>query len=397
MLRCLLAAGFAAVSFCSTFASAVQAQTVESCAQKFHAELAQLSAARGETLGGVFKGMRTGDVSLPGRWLFGPPPGKANSARAASKASVERVCVEETRVRNRVKCVRYEERIRSSTEITYQTGATADEARAIKAFGDVVEGRGAIAEVGNNGRYSWLVQRMAQDLKTYISQPPHPALCSGGSELAEFYASQLSPMQKRLQDIGAASSKAREMAVARVREAVSLNAVVAAQVAAQAKAKVTVVPQSAPADANATAAVVQSSAAPAATAELSRDEIAQITARASETVVPGAPVTALALAAAQAMLPKGAAADLGAETTIFALLRRARTATLELQDQIARGAAPAETTPSVVEAGKRALRMVEVLAYSELLTKQYQPFVDTVLKTPQSILSAHKATCTCDD
>ena len=41
--------------------------------------------------------------------------------------------------------------------------------------------------------------------------------------------------------------------------------------------------------------------------------------------------------------------------------------------------------------------VVEALINAEMLSRSYQPFVALVLKTPQSILSAHKAACTCED
>lgn len=368
MLRWGRVSFFAAMTMLGVQPSHAEGETAERCSRTYHGALTQLQSSRADGLGGIFKQMRTSDAALPGRWLFGSPPQNTRNKKIdLTRARVERVCVEERRVGGRLRCQQFDERVVPSSEIGFRVAPTADEARVLKGLTDFVEGRGAIAEVGNNGRYSWLVQRMAQDLKIYISQPAHPALCSGGAELSEFYDVQLGPLHKRVQDIDGLVVRARDLALMRSREALGLRDVVRAQAAQSSEAALRV------------------------------EELGAISRRASEGLSASTPVDALMKAVARTLLTEAEFSDLQSEGSVLAMVRRMRSNVIGLQDRVAAGEVPEGMSVESIDAAKRAFRMIEAAEVATLQRRAYQPFIDLVLSTPQSILNAHKASCTCDE
>jgi hypothetical protein len=203
----------------------VVAQAGTTCSAAYHAALGELYGKRGDDLGRAVAALRAPDAVLPGRWLYSQAlfPGTKKNRPVV----VERPCAERAKVAGRMRCLRYEDGPAPEVpaELTITPNPNAEELRVLKALNDLVEARGGVPEVGGNGRYSWLAQRAASDLKLYISQPMHPALCSGGTDFAEFYANTLKPLQKRIDDVGEISKKARALAVARVTEAAAVEAV----------------------------------------------------------------------------------------------------------------------------------------------------------------------------
>jgi hypothetical protein len=208
-----------------------------------------------------------------------------------------------------------------------------------------------VPEVGHNGRYYWMSQRAASDLKTYMSQPSHPALCSGGKDFAEFYAQTLGPLQKRIGDVSEMAKKARALAIARVKEAVGLK--VGAEVL------------------DSGGVITKQFAAPEIAADAS---LVTLVAEAAGVVV-AAPVKA----------------EIAAEMTPLAALRRAKPALAAVQVSSQDDAIGRE----LVLAAGRAVRMLEAAAYSDIYVERYKAFSASVLSMPQAIKAAHTQACTC--
>jgi hypothetical protein len=216
--------------------------------------------------------------------------------------------------------------------------------RVLKALNDLVEARGGVPEVGSNGRHAWLAQRVTTDLKAYISQPLHPALCSGGAAFAEFYVGTLKPLNKRISDVTELAAKARQLAVARVREA------------------------------QATAPVEGGAAA-------------------TTPRVADAPLGVLVGDAVRAALPAAALDGIVGESTAMAALRRSKTALVAAQAEADAGNDQA-ARERVLAAG-RAVRMLEAAAYGEVYVERYAKFTASVLDLPVEIQKAGAAACTC--
>ncbi len=330
-----------------------QTQPGASCSLAFHAAMGDLLAKQGESLGGAVATMRAPDASLPGSWLYAQSlfPVKKNKS-----AVVERTCAERVKVAGRMRCIRYEDGAAADvpSELTITPLPSTEELRIIKLLGDLVEGRGGVPEVGNNGRYYWMSQRAASDLKTYMSQPSHPALCSGGKDFAEFYAQTLGPLQRRIGDVGEIAKKARALAMARVREAMATEAAPPAAAGGS-----------------------DGSIPPTATALIATD----------------ATMVTLVAEAAGTMVPASVKAEIAAEATPMAALRRAKPALIAVQ-VAAQDGDDQKRRERVLAAG-RAVRMLEAAAYSDIYVERYKKFAADVLSMPQAIKAAHTKACTC--
>jgi hypothetical protein len=330
-----------------------QIQTGASCSAAFHSAMGEVLAKQGESLGGAVAAMRAPDATLPGSWLYAQSlfPAKKNKLPV-----VERPCAERVKVAGRMRCIRYDDGASPDvpSELTITPLPSTEELRIIKLLGDLVEGRGGVPEVGNNGRYYWMSQRAASDLKMYMSQPSHPALCSGGKDFAEFYAQTLGPLQKRIGDVTDMAKKARALAVARVKEAVATEAAPEAATTGQEAAK------------------------PGPVASL---------------IAADATLVTLVAEAAGSVVPASVKSDIAAEATPLAALRRAKPALVAVQ-VAAQDGDDQKRRERVLAAG-RAVRMLEAAAYSDIYVERYKRFSADVLSMPQGIKAAHTKACTC--
>ncbi len=336
-----------------TLAADARAQAEASCSAAYHAALGDLHAKRGDDLGRAAQVLRAADPALPGRWIYSQAlfPG----AKKNRPVAVERPCAERVKVAGRLRCVRYEDAAAPEppSELTVAPGPSTEELRVLKALNDLVEARGGVPEVGGNGRFSWLAQRAASDLRLYISQPAHPALCSGGKDFAEFYGNTLKPLQKRIDDVGELSKKARALAVARVNDANTAETAAMSEPTKDAPAK------------------------PIVTIAIAAD----------------APLPALVADAIRSVVPAAAVTEVAGETTALAALRRAKGALVAAQVE-AQGGDDQKARDRVLAAG-RAVRMLEAAAYGEIYVERYKRFSTDVLGTPQAIKAVHTQSCTC--
>ena len=333
-------------------AAPAQAESIERCSAAYHTALGELHAAKGGDLGTAFAALRAPDATLPGRWVYS----QALLAKPGAKprvAEIPRVCLESTKVAGRIRCTRFDEAapVAVPSELTITPAPSADELRVLKALHDLVGGRGAVPEVGNNGRYTWLTQRATGDLRTYMTQPPHPALCSGGKDFAEFYALSLKLLQKRIDDVSELSKKARAQAFVRVTEVV-------------------------------TAANKGDDAAAAPKTEIALP-------------APTATLLALISDAIQPAVPTAALIEIRNETSVTAALQRAKPALIAAQVE-AQSGDDAKARDRVM-ASARAVRMIEAAAYGEVYVERYRTFTASVLSVPQDIQKTHARTCTCDN
>jgi hypothetical protein len=335
-----------------------QQPALSACATAYHASLEVLRAKRGDSLAQAVTVLKAPDVSLPGRWLYAQS--LFPNTKKTRPIEVERTCLERTKVAGRLRCTKYDEPAAPQipAELTISPAPNAEEMRIFRAFNDLVEGRGGVPEVGNNGRYFWLAQRAASDLKLYISQPAHPALCAGGKDFAEFYANSMKSLQKRIDEVTDLSKKARALAFARVADAS--------------------IQSSTPSTAPGTAPNTGSDAKP-------------------ETPAPArpadAPLVVLIADAVRPVLPASAVADVAAETTPLAALRRAKAALVaaQVEAQAAEDAKPRDR----ILGSARAIRMLEAAAYGEIYVERYKKFTADVISFPQQIIATHAAACTC--
>lgn len=336
------------------FASSALGQlaTPNACATAYHAALGELAAKRGDDLGNAVSVLKAGDAAMPGRWLYSQAL-FPNSKRLLP-APVERPCAERVKVAGRFRCIRWEGGAEPEppAELTITPQPSAEELRVLRALNDLVEARGGVPEVGSNGRYTWLALRATADLKAYVTQPAHPALCSGGKEFAEFYATTMKPLKKRIDDVGELAGRARALAMGRVREVAAFAQTAASATTAEGAGK-------------------SIEGAPSADAA----------------------VQVLVVEAVRPVLSAEALGQIGHETTALAALRRAKGALIAAQVASAGGDDP-KTREGVLAAG-RAVRMLEAAAYGEMFVARYAKFTRDVLEVPGAVQKVHAGACTC--
>ncbi len=336
-----------------------RAETIgASCSAAYHAALNDIRVARGEDLTGAVAALRAADPALPGQWIYARALfGK--SVRPSRPIEAERVCAEKIKIAGRLRCTKFVEpgvpaEPELPTELDISPPPSSDELRVLKAVADLVTGRGAVPDVGNNGRYSWLSQRATSDLRLYISQPPHAALCSGAREIVEFYGNALKPLQKRQDDVGELVKRARSLAAARVVAVLTMPSDTAA------------VPAAAP----------EAIALPPDLGDIAKLSLVAMTGEAVRAVLPVADVAAIL-----------------DEKTGISALRRAKTMLIVAQVE----AGKTENAPRAekVLAVGRAVRIIEAAAYTEIYADRYRKFGASVLTLPRELQSAHARTCTC--
>ncbi len=350
--------------------SAALADTA-SCSATYHAALDELRKSKGEDLTNAVAALRAADPMLPGQWIFS----RAlffKAGRAARPVEQERACVERIKVAGRYRCSKFAETAAASepilpTELTITPVPSSDEQRILKAVADLVDGRGAVPDVGNNGRHAWLSQRASSDLRLYVSQPAHPALCSGGREISEFYVTALKPLQKRADDVAELVKRTRNLAATRI--------IAAATPATASGSATSAIPTSAQPN-DAAPAVVQASTAVVATAaDLANLPLASMTAEAVRAVLSPADVSTILQ-----------------EKSGLAALQRAKPGLILAQVDATRAD---DAKRELVLAAGRAVRMIEAAAYTEIYAERYRKFNASVLSLPREIQQLHAKICTC--
>ncbi len=373
--------------------------SVVQCSAAFHQALEPIRTGRGVTLGNLHRALRTADSELPGRWQFAhqlfikgkaPPPPKP-----------ERVCVDQRDVNGKARCFRFEMKPPppSPVEVAVKLQNTPEELRLLRLTHDFVEAKGALPDVGNNGKYNFLVQRVAQDIRLYASQPPHPALCSGASELLEFYGSQLAPVKRRKDEVAMAAKQLKDLASARVR------AVAVAEMSVHNRA----VAEASKAAVDAARVLAEMAGKAAAAALLPKVDGAAVVALAPivmpvPRVVPAKPADAAELAdfavvsvpaligeALRPVLPATIVAEIVAQPTPLASLIKARAALVDPANNA--NAVPLD----VREASFMALRLIEGRIYAERYVSRYMELEASLFGSLADVQAAQTKACVCQE
>jgi len=177
-------------------------------ARDYHRSLAELDKKHGPAMYAALKTARRGLDDLPGRWIFKPVPRRPKRAfRTETRTVRKRVCTRYRRAtrkerrkarrlgrRARKTCIRRV--LRTTTRKVRipiaQKGAVVDakELRILELAFNAVKSRGAAPLMRKaGGRYGWTVTRLAVDLRTYMRQAPHPALCTGAQDYLDYLES----------------------------------------------------------------------------------------------------------------------------------------------------------------------------------------------------------------
>lgn len=329
------------------------------CATAYHRALGDLYVGRQAAFADIVRSASRADESLPGAWLF--PPRKLSNAELQPKQAVllppRRECrwaVEtvsfSTRKSERL-CKRWE-----LVEVAVdQQGPRIPEvdeviaARLNKLAFAAIQNRGGIAAFGKSGKLEWVSKRILADLKGYLQQGLHPALCTGVDVMTAYFHDHSVTLRKELAASTESLGAARQIAATRL----------------QALAMV----------------LGRQSELPAETASLS------LIAPANAVSENGQTSDRLIAEAGRLLLTDQERGVLAASGGPMAMLSKLRA---QLGEDAGHGK-PAEVLPYLADA----LTAVEAAAYLEATDTRYQRIDEAIFGTISAIEKAHGRTCDC--
>ena len=183
--------------------------SVSNCAQAFHAELAKLMETKGARMGDALKAARTRDRSRPGSWMFQP---KLSGGSGRNCVSRKRYW-DSRRGRYRSRCTRYEEDDSAESD----TGTPTKDVRAVNRLANTfVRSRAIDPEMSTRRNYGWVSQKAATDLRGYLKQDPHPAICTGAVQFVDYFDGRLGDFFKRGESFSKSAQTARAIAAEQV-------------------------------------------------------------------------------------------------------------------------------------------------------------------------------------
>jgi hypothetical protein len=383
------------------------ALTGNACADAYYTALEPVRTGRGAVLGNLVKALRTTDPDLPGRWSVSAPA----SGKAKPPPKPERICAETKDVPGKApRCVRYElKQPVIPPDVTAKLPPTADEVRVLKSVDDFVASRGALPDVGPNGRQLFVIQRVSQDIRNYVTQPRHPNMCAGSDELIEFYSSQLTPLKKRLEDLTATAALAPKLAAVRVRNVavaevkvydkaaadtarieeqrtrlLDAHKVAVAKAAEVAAAAAAVLPAGAP-----PTPPPAPLAEPTLPVSLTLPTKPTGPARIEDYAVVGLP--SLVVEALRPLLPVSVVAKIAEEPVAVRMFDKARTALLDPT------LVNATANSDVREASLMALRLLEARVYADRYVARYRELDAALFGAMTDLKAAQAASCVCRD
>ena len=191
--------------------STVLVWSVSNCAQAFHAELAKLMETKGSRMGDALKAARTRDRRRLGSWMFRPDMSKAKRTCIKRKRYWDR-----RRGRYRTRCVEYE----SPPEDVAETGTPKKEVRAVNRLANTfVRARAIDPEMSTRKNYGWVSQKVATDLRGYLKQDPHPAICTGAIQFVDYFDGRLGDFYERGDKFTKSAKTAHTIAIERLADA----------------------------------------------------------------------------------------------------------------------------------------------------------------------------------
>jgi hypothetical protein len=199
---------------------------VTDCATAYHRALGTLYASREAIYAEVLKQVSAADESLPGEWLFAPRKRSKREVdgsrrvllppRAECRWSVNTVDFS-TRESKRL-CKRWAivdfgapASVRSMPVIDEE--AAANVVRRASIF---VASRGAAGDFGKKGRLEWISRRILTDLRGYMQQSPHPAICTGVEVMTRYFVDNAVTLRKELDASSSSVETARRIAAQRL-------------------------------------------------------------------------------------------------------------------------------------------------------------------------------------
>lgn len=136
---------------------------VANCANEYQTSLRKIGDNGGNDLLELWRSAAQQDKAAPRRWIFEPNmPKRQRGGRAKDSKNAERV-----------------------------------NARAIYSEAGRLLRSGRDPAFARRGNLDWVITKTSADLKKYLSQDDHPAICTGADRFTRYYEDRLSPLKRR--------------------------------------------------------------------------------------------------------------------------------------------------------------------------------------------------------
>ena len=155
----------------------------------------------------VLEAGRTQARARPGRWLFRPPVAVSRTRRVCRRWV--RVW-DDRRWRWRRRCARW---IRVARTVRPGAGLSKSDTKIFRFARGFVTARGSDPELSTKRHYGWVSHRVATDLRGYVKQDRHPAICTGAVELVGYFDKRMGDVRTRADKIAGHARKARQLAI----------------------------------------------------------------------------------------------------------------------------------------------------------------------------------------
>ncbi len=162
------------------------------CAEKFYRVVKLLYEKNVTHLNTTLKTLFKADKQLPGRWVFSP--GTQRGKRSCLKWRVYHS--------GRRKCRKWGKRQTVSGAFLSK-----DEATLFQTANQLVRARGVSSDMKRKSGNGWVLTRVAQDLRLYTRQPPHPAICTGAPRMVGHFEKHLGRVKKMIEQQNALMSR----------------------------------------------------------------------------------------------------------------------------------------------------------------------------------------------
>lgn len=190
--------------------STIVSWPVADCASRFYRQIVAVREQNADRIGKALKAAWARDRERRGRWLFAP----SVSRRA------KRVCRRWTRVwdwqrgRYRSRCTRYVTVRRASPSGIKPTKA---ERAVIRLADKYVRSRARDPRLSSKQHYGWVSQKAASDVRRYLRQDKHPAICTGVEGFVGYYEERMADVTKKAKEFEEELAKARKLVEARIK------------------------------------------------------------------------------------------------------------------------------------------------------------------------------------
>lgn len=190
--------------------STVLTWRVANCAGAFHAALIKIRDGRGQGIEAALKAAQSADRSRPGRWLFRPK---------TQRTVVRRVCRRWSRSRDfwsgaaRRHCVRYGTVRKTVSRAANLPKEERDIYRFASAF---VSTRGTDRLMRKDRDGGWVTRKVGLDLRRYLNQEVHPALCTGAVQFTDYYRGKLGGVGERAEQVFDFAQRSQALAASKV-------------------------------------------------------------------------------------------------------------------------------------------------------------------------------------